>query len=283
MKNNRDYFINRCLRIYPALWFCFLISVLSVIIFGNVVWYFKETFGWVIAQLSIVQFYNPDFLRTYGIGVLNGSLWTIPVELQFYLLFPAIVWILKGKFTLDNHKGLLVFALFFIFSVWFSFFSEEESIITKFINVSAIPYFSLFLFGFLIQKNIEKLGRYLIGKGFIWLALYAVIIMLIEISRLKPDYFYVFLYPILGIVVISLAYTKPNTSEKLLRRNDISYGIYIYHMVFVNILVACGVTGTVASVFYVIALTFSFSFISWRFIEKPCLALKKKSIHKIIE
>jgi peptidoglycan/LPS O-acetylase OafA/YrhL len=43
-----------------------------------------------LAQLSIVQFYNPDFLRGYGVGVLNGSLWTISVELQFYVMLPWV-------------------------------------------------------------------------------------------------------------------------------------------------------------------------------------------------
>lgn len=41
--------------------------------------------------MSFVQFYNPDWLRGFGTGVLNGSLWSIPVELQYYVLLPFLI------------------------------------------------------------------------------------------------------------------------------------------------------------------------------------------------
>jgi len=43
---------------------------------------------WLIGQASFFPFYNPDQLRDLGIGGMNGSLWTIPVELQLYILIP---------------------------------------------------------------------------------------------------------------------------------------------------------------------------------------------------
>src|ERR1700746_3860251 len=84
-----EFALNRILRIYPALICCLLVSVLMVWMTG----YFSSVhlsvgslLTWLLAQASIGQFYNPDFLRGYGVGVLNGSAWTITVELQFYLL-----------------------------------------------------------------------------------------------------------------------------------------------------------------------------------------------------
>jgi len=46
---------------------------------------------WVVGQISFVQFDNPELMREFGTGVANGSLWTISVELQFYLMVPVIL------------------------------------------------------------------------------------------------------------------------------------------------------------------------------------------------
>ena len=85
-----EYIRNRFLRIYPGLWLCFLITLLIVMVFGfftaaNL----KQIILWSLCQLSFFQFYNPEFLRGFGVGVINGSLWTITVELQFYVIAPV--------------------------------------------------------------------------------------------------------------------------------------------------------------------------------------------------
>lgn len=97
----RSYAVNRMLRIYPALIACFLVSVLSVLVVSpkNILTADPLRFtSWTIAQLTFFQFYNPDFLRSYGVGTLNGSLWTIPVELQFYIILP-ITYLMLGLRT----------------------------------------------------------------------------------------------------------------------------------------------------------------------------------------
>ena len=64
---------------------------------------------------------------------------------------------------------------------------------------------------------------------------------------------------LLGVLTISAAFSVTSLA-KILHGNDISYGIYIYHMLVVNVVV-----------------TVIISTISWEFIEKKALLLKYKS------
>ena len=64
----REYALNRFLRIYPGLAACFLVSLASVWFTG----YFATIdvsptamLLWAGAQLSIAQFYNPEFMQHY--------------------------------------------------------------------------------------------------------------------------------------------------------------------------------------------------------------------------
>ena len=105
-----DYSRNRAFRIFPALWVCFMLSVLSAWMTG----YFSTVevpiarfVGWVAAQLSFLQIYNPEFMRGYGTGVLNGSLWTITVELQFYVIVPCL-YILLRRLSRRGFDAVLV-------------------------------------------------------------------------------------------------------------------------------------------------------------------------------
>ncbi len=79
----RSYFQNRILRIYPALWVSFAVTLvlLGVLGFLGLSVVATPTFAlWVAAQLSCFQLWSPEYFRTFGVGVVNGSLWTIPVE-----------------------------------------------------------------------------------------------------------------------------------------------------------------------------------------------------------
>ena len=42
------------------------------------------------------------------------------------------------------------------------------------------------------------------------------------------------------------AYTLPTVADKILHHNDISYGVYIYHMIVVNAFVHLGLIGNLA-------------------------------------
>ncbi|MBM4075066.1 MAG: acyltransferase, partial [Planctomycetes bacterium] len=124
-----DYFWRRARRIFPGLWACVMLS------FGLVYLVDRSTlndmtFGqmviWLGCQMTVFQFWNPGFLRDFGVGVLNGSLWTISVELQFYLLVPVVTWLVfkwnAGK-GVDPHFRLLFLVV--VFAGIYGWFRED--------------------------------------------------------------------------------------------------------------------------------------------------------------
>jgi peptidoglycan/LPS O-acetylase OafA/YrhL len=238
--------------------------------------------GWVVCQLTIVQFYTPDFLTIWGTETPNGSLWTISVEYQFYLILPLIVWLSN---LADKRKGVLGIIGIFLISVLFSYWNfqlNHESLLSKLIHVSVFPYLPFFLNGILGFLFWPYIKRFLINKALFWVIFYLFysylgynILHLYTIDY-YPNIFGWIGYLILSMLVLSVAFTRVNLSYKLLRGNDISYGLYIYHMVVINYLIYNGIQKHQFLLTFMI--TFILAILSWKFVERPSLKLKKSTI-----
>lgn len=285
-----EYALNRVLRIYPALIVCVSVSILSVAVTG----YFKsievsigEMLMWFFARTTIFQFYNPEFMRNYGVGVLNGSLWTICVELQFYILVPLTYAILKikKKITNANVKLLILITFFLVFNRIFVHFAPEyqHHNVYKLVGVSFIPWFYMFLVGMFFQRNFEFFFKLVAGK-FIWLFIGYYIAAVILKEKFKFVYFNEIspvLFVTMALLVFSAAFSWRNLSGVLLRHNDISYGVYLYHMPVVNFFIYYGFIVYFKYNLLVILVTFCIAFISWKIIEKPALSLKKHPLNPL--
>lgn len=86
----KKYFKNRSFRIFPALWVCTIITAILFSCFAKS-FILKDLVMWFLAQISFFQFYASPTLKTWGVGHPNGSLWSIAIELQFYLVLPVII------------------------------------------------------------------------------------------------------------------------------------------------------------------------------------------------
>jgi peptidoglycan/LPS O-acetylase OafA/YrhL len=270
------YAYNRILRIFPALWVCFLITVVLLVYFGvisskNILSF--PVIAWVLTQVSFLQFYTPDSFRSWGVGAPNGSLWTIPVEIQFYVLLPLIVLLLTQiPFKI---KLLLLSVCSVAFNFWLA--GREDTTIHKLMGVSIFPFLYNFLIGSFLYFEWEKVRQFFEGKALWWLLAFAAYCGLFSV---RPDY-----YPtatqfvanlLLACLTISCAFTANALSERLLRGYDISYGVYIYHMVIINSLIALGFFGQIQYFLLMLLLTTVMALLSWIFVERKALRLKLK-------
>lgn len=278
----RDFLANRVLRIFPALWICFGLSVVLIASSG----YFSRNgfpiadfFIWAAAQLSFVQFYNPDFLRGYGVGAANGSLWTIPVEMQFYLLTPILI------ATFHNRKRLFLFmfASFLIINFLYTQILVDNTdlrLLRKFAAITFLPWIYMFMMGAACQFYWPRIRGWLEGRFSLWLAACAAaatLSLFVDVGIGSNTVAFPWAVLLLGLT-LSAAFTRPGLAETLLARNDISYGVYIYHMPIYNFGLEIGVPVGTAWMWALLAIVAVVACLSWRWVEKPALALKRQTI-----
>lgn len=272
--NLRSYFIKRALRIVPALWLSFFVTLVMLAILGQIDGGPRETIVWIISQFSLLPIINPDFLRDFGVGVVNGSLWSIPVEVQFYLLLPFIAVFFvgtAGPIIFLTVTGVTCAAYLYLLPVTAAFPVGAK----KLLGVTILPY----LFAFGVGMAFARYDRLLsFAKSFspiLFLTAYAAVYGLIifalgyeKSGRLLNPIAIVFL----SFFIFSIAYGR-HIPSGWFRAHDISYGVYLYHMIFINLVIH--VELDIWSGFLVaFALTIAFASFSWLFCERIALQFK---------
>ncbi|MGI2110932.1 acyltransferase family protein [Shewanella frigidimarina] len=272
-----QYFVNRFLRIFPGLWVCFLFSLITILFVPDIEIPIVNFFIWSLAQLSFFQFYNPDFLRNYGVGVLNGSLWTISVELQFYIFLPIFYVFIRTLFE-SLFKSIVVFSFFISLYTLNIYISPSNEVVSKLYGVSILPYIFLFSIGIYLQRKLILCLEFFNGKNRYVFMLYLLIVFLgysfdftVTGNQLNP-----ISCILLGVFVINIAYNDFLISKLKKFDLDLSYGIYIYHMIIINFLIHIDIFDSFLNMTLSMLLTISLAFISWHYIEKPALKLKYK-------
>jgi peptidoglycan/LPS O-acetylase OafA/YrhL len=287
----REYALNRAFRIFPALWVCTILAVGAVMATGYLAtqeFSRVQFIAWILGQMSFVQFWNPPFMREFGIGVLNGSLWTISVELQFYVLVPILYRLFGrlGKAGMDR-AILVLIPCFAAFGVVFHRMhaGHEDQTVFKLLYVTFLPWFWMFLVGVWAQRNFEFLHGLLARPGRIVACFVVFVACSWASENLLGSHSGNGIDPLaflpLAAVVFGCAYTLPTLAERLLRRNDISYGVYIYHLPLVNLAMWLGLGGAVLHVGYVLVAAVGLATLSWVFVERPCLRLKRRPLNPL--
>ncbi|XXX75081.1 acyltransferase [Sorangium sp. So ce134] len=277
----RPYLRARLLRIYPALWICFAVSLLVAAALGFLpldVLFSPKFAAWFVGQLTFVQFFNPSFLREFGVGVLNGSLWTIPVELTFYLCVPALYALLVRGRARRTSNALLVLVMLASFAVGYAMdtgvFGPPQARERRLVQVTIAPHLYLFLLGTMAQLNWDAVERLVRGRFLLWVLPYTALALALHDQIVAGPLLTAVARVLLAGTVLSGAFSARSLSAKVLRHQDVSYGFYLYHMVFINVFVEMGLVGRPMYMITAFGITAVAALASWRLVEKPMLALK---------
>jgi peptidoglycan/LPS O-acetylase OafA/YrhL len=283
----RDYLRNRCLRIFPGLWVCLVVSVAVILALGVGSLARITAPDWLLwwaGQMSIFQNFQATFLEPLSTG-LNYSLWTIPIELEFYIVLPALYGLLRLRRSLGNMR---------LFAIGLASLAVQLLIVNRYrtggqvavyslLEATLVPYLWMFLVGVSIQRNWSTVRGWLYGRAHWWGLGY---LMLCAVARwqgvdtggnnMSP----VYLLPLAGLIV-SLAMSAPQLSDGILRHHDVSYGLYLYHMLVIDLLVGLAAPSGWASFAAAIIVSLGLAALSWTLIEKPYLRGKRRALRAV--
>jgi peptidoglycan/LPS O-acetylase OafA/YrhL len=258
-----DYAGKRVRRLYPAYAAVIFIPALISLLMGGTVGGVAEYVG---ANLVFLNFLSPDLPGLFEgnrFSEVNGALWTLKIEVLFYLVLPLIGWMLR---VMRGAQWIVLLGLYAVGEGW----------------RQCVPVF-------LDRDFAPEIARQLPGQ----LAFFASGIALWQVwdrARARPLRFGVvgllltllsFLHPWLeplraaGLagIIASIAFL-PGPALNAARFGDISYGVYITHFPILQGLVMAGAfaalghaVGFALSVLFVAAASYAL----WHLVERPAL------------
>jgi peptidoglycan/LPS O-acetylase OafA/YrhL len=268
-----SFFIKRFLRIYPAYFFVVGMSFLFLSLFSSLtlVDYFTSLDSWkyLAANLIFANFLAPilpGVFETNYLPHINGSLWTLKIEVAYFLFVPIIFLCRKyfGIWIVNISLILLSFLYAFLIE---RFFSAPDVLIKQ------LPgQLHWFAFGIIVYDI-----RYKILQVNAWLY-FALFVLIFFLHNVWPPMFYISVISLVYGVGFKLPFFK--ISDWL---GNISYSVYLIHFPIIQVGITMGFNNSNSIQTLLIALTVIMlcSFFIYRFIERPYMVNGNKDSQKL--
>ncbi|KAA9370914.1 acyltransferase [Ochrobactrum quorumnocens] len=252
------FLLARLLRIYPTyavavvLWIALVHQGIAIKPTG-----LKD----VVTHLTFTHTFFPETFFS-----ISGVMWSLAVEVQFYLLFPLIMLL-----PLTSRGSLALASV--IYTIAFFVIAPNASVVWLW---SVIAYIPLFLLGMALFHIRSTLINY---RLLIWPTLFlALILILLKDSDEMHMPIRVSIGALLGLAILAFAKLSYSNIVSIVGRG--SYSIYLYNYIFLVTATPVAM-GWIAAVAYFIAVML-FGLLMYRLIELPAERLRHLFMKKRI-
>ncbi len=274
-KNLKNFLARRALRIFP-IYYAVLCTI--ALLFHAHIAIKTDFYAHPIPYFG--YFYNHLLEQSHNWSDQLSPYWSLAVEEQFYIIWPLLILLIPSK-----RNVLLMIIGFMVLGIYFryQFIFQQQGI-----GVYMVTCIDCFAWGALLayfrkeQIDIEKYVNYLFGPIFlIWIY---ICLETTDADLMKILFFrtatsaigFMLIYYALGTTLFS----KLMEFWPLQQLGKISYGVYLYHMVVPQlffILLSKFHYQIPSAVEHLVPalILLGFSIVSYHFIEKPILKLKK--------
>lgn len=264
--------VKRFLRVWPGL---AVVTLVAALVVGPLVTqvtlhdYFHSPVTWdYFSQLYLgIRFYLPGVFEHGWFPGVNGSLWTIPIEVRWYglLMLAGICGLLRQRFRYALLALVLAYAIYI-----YAIFDVQHNPLARFpLPDFGCEYGSYFCYGVVLYHFRDAWRS---RGGALTVALVAAAAIIIAL-----DHGYAALFVLLPWLVIRFGTSSTRILRRAGRFGDFSYGIYIYAYMMQQLTVSLvGMhrpywLGLIVSA----TLTLACAVVSWYVIERPALNLKR--------
>ncbi|MFM0568790.1 acyltransferase [Paraburkholderia caledonica] len=262
----------RLARIYPGLLFCVCVTSFALYPLVSNLGFWSTLTSEAARQYFLanvllfngIQWTLPKLFDAAALkNVVNGSLWTLPLELKCYLL--VVIAGLLGCFRSKSRIvafSIVVGIAFAYVAVNGSSFEFLRNIVQKPTGYSfyALPFFLLGMFAYAFIDRIKV--NWIVGL--VLLAVYA----LVRTSAIAAPFFYVAFIYVLLLFAVSPALRQLNPTQ------DYSYGVYLWAFPMQQVVATHFPTmDNLLGLCISVPMTVVAAMISWHLVEKPAIAV----------
>ena len=298
LKDFGPFYIKRFMRIWPTFAVSLLVYLVFIEIFRH--FYISDKSLWIADFLNdytlgnIFQYLSLTFNITGPSDLFAGPYWTLPVEFQYYLLLPFVLLLMSAK-RFELLPPLIVgCVLYFLYEESVFQFDRDEFFKMGF------SFFGGVMIAQYHKGAMYRLPFCLSIVAFLFVILIAGTIRL-DIISIPSNIPFISekwnLYGVLALLSVYLAVfsRSPKKTNKFLvflqSYGEVSYSIYLFHMIFVGIatllVVNYEIYGDSAKLFFIfffsIISSYMFSIFTYRFVELPSIKIGRKYARRLID
>jgi peptidoglycan/LPS O-acetylase OafA/YrhL len=262
-----EYAWKRCLRIFPALFFAVIFSIilgafLTPLDLRDYITH-EQTRAYLGNMVLSIQYNLPlVFAENPFPHAVNGSLWTLPVEVFMYamVLLLGLAGILSAGFS-ALAAGLCILGVFALRNLDLG----GPHIVLGAAELSvALRLAACFFIGATLYFHKDRI-RYHGGIALIFLAI-------IFLAKFTPPSLYLYTL-LLPYIILYVAQVEIPWVERITRHGDFSYGIYIYAFPVQQLVVHWWRNDISVALLFMIsfAITLPIAILSWKLVEEPAL------------